>query len=96
MTRNTEYHFRDERCVAVRDRHSRRFLPAHIALDKELQGGVKLHANGAVVPSVDPPMVGDAIFFDYRAPDGQTRQIVTSRVTAIERPPKTDLQHYLG
>src|SRR6187549_387121 len=32
MTRNTEYHFRDGVCVAVRDRRTGDWLPGHLAL----------------------------------------------------------------
>jgi len=94
-TRNTEYHFRDELCVAVRDRLSQRFYSAHMALRRSLRGGVKMHFNGAVVPSMDPPAVGDAIYFEFGA-DGQSRQIVTSRVEAIERPPAKDVVRYVA
>lgn len=95
-TRNTEYHFRDDVCVAVRDRLSRRFYNAHMALRKTLQGGVKMHFNGAVVPSMDPPAVGDAIYFEYGDTEGHSRQIVTSRVETIERPPKADVVRYVA
>ena len=47
VTRNTEYHFRDRLCVAVRDRRTGDFLPGHLALKRELAGGVA----HAVVPS---------------------------------------------
>ena len=49
MTRNTEYHFRDEFCVAVRDRRSGDFLPGHLAIQQRLNGGIKFFANGAIV-----------------------------------------------
>ena len=41
VTKNTEYHFRDGFCVAVRDRQSGDFLPGHLALRKRLHGGLK-------------------------------------------------------
>jgi hypothetical protein len=94
VTRNTEYHLRDGVCVAVRDRMSNRFRPAHIALNLKLQGGVKMFDNGAVVPNVAEPRVGDAIFFTLPSIDGHDRQIVTSRVEKIDRPAKRDVQLY--
>ena len=94
ITRNTEYHLRDGVCVAVRDRRSRSFRPAHIALDLKLEGGVKIYPNGALVPNVAEPTAGDAIFFTRPGPDGESQQIVTSRVEKIDRPPKRDVMLY--
>lgn len=94
ITRNTEYHLRDNVCVAVRDRRSRAFRPAHIALNLKLQGGVKIFSNGALIPNVLRPAVGDAIFFTIDGPEGHDKQIVTSRVEKIDRPAKRDVMLY--
>jgi hypothetical protein len=94
ITRNTEYHMRDGVCVAVRDRKSRSFRPAHIALNLRLEGGVKIYANGAVVPNIVDPGVGDAIFFTHLNSEGEARQIVTSRLEKVDRPPKRDVALY--
>lgn len=94
LTRNTEYHVRDDICVAVRDRSSKRFLEGHMALSLKLEGGVKLHANGCAVPSLDAPTAGDAIYFNYKNRSGEERQIVTSRVEAIARPEKRVVESY--
>jgi hypothetical protein len=94
ITRNTEYHLRDGVCVAVRDRRSRAFRPAHIALNLKLEGGVKIYSNWAMVPNVAEPTAGDAIFFTHVGPDGDSKQIVTSRVETIDRPPKRDVLLY--
>jgi hypothetical protein len=93
-TRNTEYHLRDGVCVAVRDRQSNRWRNAHIALNLKLEGGVKIYTNGAVIPSMDEPSPGDAIYFNDRNATGQERQIVTSRIEAIDRPSKNDVMAY--
>jgi hypothetical protein len=93
-TRNTEYHMRDGVCVAVRDRQSNRWRIAHIALNLRLEGGVKIYTNGSVVPSMVEPSPGDAIYFNDRNAAGQERQIVTSRVEAIDRPSKNDVMSY--
>lgn len=93
VTRNTEYHLRDGVCVAVRDRNSGRFRPAHIALNLRLEGGVKIHPNGCLVPDPGEPRVGDAIFFNDRS-TGEDRQIVTSRLERIGRPSKEDVAAY--
>ena len=94
ITRNTEYHLRDNVCVAVRDRRSRSFRPAHIALNLKLQGGVKIFSNGALIPNVQKPLVGDAIFFTIEGPEGYDKQIVTSRIEKNDRPPKRDVMLY--
>lgn len=92
VTRNTEYHMRDGVCVAVRDRRTGRFVPAHIAVSLKLEGGVRLFPNGAVIPRIDKPGVGDAIWFATSA--DASRQIVTSRIEAIERPSKDVVASY--
>ncbi len=81
VTRNTEYHFRNDTCVAVRDRKTGRFLLSHLAMQRSLSGGVKYHANGTAVPSCAPPRVGEALYF---GDDG--RELVTSICSSIERP----------
>jgi hypothetical protein len=94
LTRNTEYHLKDNVCVAVRDRGTRQFRNAHIALSLKMEGGVKIFANGAVVPNIAQPLIGDAMFFNVPMGDGEYRQIVTSRVEQIDRPPKRDVMMY--
>jgi hypothetical protein len=93
-TRNTEYHLRDGICVAVRDRQSNQWRTAHIALRLRLEGGVKIYSNGAVIPNVTDPQPGDAIYFNDKRADGEDRQIVTSRLEAVDRPSKRDVMAY--
>ena len=94
VTRNTEYHVRDGVCVAVRDRKSRVFRASHIALNLRVEGGVRIYPNGAMIPNVENPVEGDAIFFTQVGPDGDSRQIVTSRLEKIDRQPKTTVALY--
>lgn len=89
VTRNTEYHFRENVCVAVRDRRSGTWMPAHMALRRRLGGAVRYMTNGVPVPSLGEPKIGEALFFDD---DG--RDLVTSSVCAVERPPKTLVVSY--
>jgi hypothetical protein len=89
VTKNTEYHFKDEVCVAVRDRKSGRWLASHLALRRRLAGSVRFHGEGCVVPFTDPPKVGDALFFGL---DG--RELVTSLLCAIERPERQLVLEY--
>ena len=89
VTRNTEYHFRDGFCIAVRDRRSGDFLPGHLAVQHRLHGGLKFFANGAIVPNAGDPKPGEALFF---AADG--RDLVTSPLVSIERPAKALVDAY--
>jgi len=90
VTRNTEYHFRGDRCVAVRDLRTGRWLDAHLAIDRTLSGGVRFHANGVAVPSCASPQVGEALYFDD---DG--RELITSILASIERPSKQTVDGYI-
>src|SRR5260221_7406070 len=83
VTRNTEYHFRDKVCVAVRDRRSGDFLPGHLAVRREIAGGVHRLSNGTLVPKEDDPRPGEAIYF---VADGL--DLVTSPLVKVERPGK--------
>ena len=89
VTRNTEYHFRDGVCVAVRDRRSNAWLMHHLALARRLAGAVHFFANGTAVPRREEPAVGEALYFDE---DG--RELVTSLLSSIERPPKELVLQY--
>lgn len=89
VTRNTEYHFKDGFCVAVRDRRSGDFLQGHLALRRRVQGGLKFFASGAIVPNSGPPTPGEALFF---ASDG--RDLITSPVERIDRPRKEIVSAY--
>jgi hypothetical protein len=83
VTKNTEYHFRDGFCIAVRDRRTGDFLHGHLALRRRIHGGLKFYLNGAIVPNPGEPQVGEALYF---ATDG--RDLVTSPLEAVERPSK--------
>lgn len=83
VTRNTEYHFRDRVCVAVRDRSSGTWLSSHLALNRELSGGVRFRKNGTAIPCLEEPGVGDALFFG-----SEGRELVTSLLCEIKRPEK--------
>jgi hypothetical protein len=89
VTKNTEYHFRGDRCVAVRDRRSHQWLPSHLAIGRRLSGGVHFHPNGTAVPVVDLPALGEALYF---ADDG--RELITSTVCGLERPGREVVSQY--
>ena len=89
VTKNTEYHFRDGFCVAVRDRRTGEFLPGHLALRRRIHGGLKFFLNGAIQPNPGEPQPGEALFF---ATEG--RDLVTSPLEKVERPAKSITQNY--
>ena len=89
VTRNTENHFRDGFCIAVRDRRSGDFLPGHLAVKRRLHGGLKFFPNGAIVPNPGDPRPGEALYF---AAEG--RDLVTSPLERVERPAKVLVEAY--
>lgn len=89
VTKNTEYHFRGEVCVAVRDRRSHNWLPSHLAIGRRLSGGVHFQPNGTAVPICDKPNLGEALYF---ADDG--RELITSAICGLERPTRESVGSY--
>ena len=94
VTRNTEYHVREGVCVAVRDRNGGGFHTAHIALSLKMEGAVRIYSNGGVIPHASEPEPGDSLYFTYRRPDGEERQIVTSKLLEVDRPAKKVVMSY--
>lgn len=90
VTRNTEYHFRDDLCVAVRDRRTARWLPGHLAMRRKLTGGLRVHRNGAALPTWQAPRLGESLYFG----EGDERELITSALTAIDRPQLDIVQSY--
>jgi hypothetical protein len=89
MTRNTEYHFRDGFCVAVRDRRTGDFLHGHLALQRRVHGGLKFFPDGSIAPNGGEPRAGESLYF---ATDG--RDLVTSALEAVVRPPREVVEAY--
>ena len=90
VTRNTEYHFRDGFCVAVRDRRTGSFLRSHLALRRRIHGGLRFYVNGGILPNPGDPEPGEALYF---ASNG--RDLVTSPLESVERPSKEIVDAYL-
>jgi hypothetical protein len=90
VTRNTEYHVRAGRCVAVRDREGARWCDDHPAIGRSLEGALRYQGLG-VLPVLEEPRIGDAIYFR----EGE-RDLVTSRVQRIERPELAVVSSYRG
>jgi hypothetical protein len=91
VTRNTEYHFRDGFCVAVRDRRTGEFLHGHLALKRRIEGGIKFSHDGGIRPNAGEPCAGESLYF---ASEG--RDLVTSAVVSVERPPRDIVSAYPG
>jgi hypothetical protein len=89
LTRNTEYHFRDGVCVAVRNRRTGDWLPGHLALRRPLFGGLRFFMNGALLPNPGEPEVGEALFFGEGG-----RDLITSPLQGVERPSKEMVADY--
>jgi hypothetical protein len=89
VTRNTEYHFRDGVCVAVRDRRTGEFLHGHLALCRTVEGGIRFFPNGAIVPNAGEPRPGESIYFA----NGE-RDLITSPLERVERPSRELTQAY--
>jgi hypothetical protein len=89
VTRNTEYHFRDGFCVAVRDRRSGDFLESHLALRRRVQGGIRFYMNGGIQPNLGEPQPGEALYFESGGHD-----LVTSPLISVERPTREVVGKY--
>ena len=89
VTRNTEYHFKGGRCIAVRERASGSWLLTHPALNRPLSGSVRFNRKREAYPSLNTPRVGEGLLFASDGPD-----VVTSNLEAIERPAKATVSAY--
>jgi hypothetical protein len=90
VTRNTEYHFRDGFCVAVRDRRTGDFLQSHLALRRRVHGGLRFYMNGGIQPNIGEPQPGEALYFESGGHD-----LVTSPLISVERPTRDIVEAYL-
>src|ERR1700684_4250182 len=91
VTRNTEYHFRDGFCVAVRDRRTGEFLHGHLALRRRVPGGLQFSRDEAISPKAAEPRAGESLYF---ASEG--RDLVTSALESVERPAPEVVGAYPG
>jgi hypothetical protein len=89
VTRNTEYHFLDDVCVAVKSRESNKWRLGHAALNQALSGCVRFAGAGDVQPKSREPELGDALFFADRGCD-----VITSVLIDIQRPSRDTVESY--
>lgn len=90
VTRNTEYHFKDGFCVAVRDRRTGKYLESHLALRRRIKGGILFFLNGGIQPNIGEPRPGEALYFESGG-----RDLLTSPLVSVERPSKDVVNGYL-
>ena len=90
VTRNTEYHVRRDRCIAVRDRTSGRWHETHRALFQRITGAVRLLGNGSLTVKEALPDAGESLLFEGR------EGALTSPVVAVERPEFELVMKYPG
>jgi hypothetical protein len=89
VTRNTEYHFAEGVCVAVRDRETQSWLLTHPVLRRSLSGSVRFNKNLEAYPTLESPRVGEGLFFGSGGPD-----VVTSNLLVVGRPEKATIGAY--
>ena len=75
--------------MAVRDRRSGKWLGGHLALRSTVSGGLKFHDNGAISASEGLPTVGESLFFIAAG-----RDLITSPVLNVDRPPRAVVHDY--
>ena len=95
VTKNSEYHTRDGICVAVRDRRTGMFADHHMAIGKRLSSGIRFNDEGGIASISDATTahVGEQLCFTSGDRDLEN-EIITSPLTAIERPAKDVVTHY--
>lgn len=89
VTRNTEYHVRRDRCVAVRDRETGEWVSGHFALSLHVAGAIKFFEGGALAASPGLPSIGESMYFEAMG-----RDLVTSAIVSVERPPAETISAY--
>ena len=95
-THNTEYHCRDDVCIAVRDLRTGQFREEHPAIGRRMTGGIRFTRDGSVASYSrrgESPHLGENLYFTNGEADVSLR---TSALERIERPPKEVVEHYRG
>ncbi len=85
-TRNSEYHFRDNICVGVRDPSSGEWSLNHRALGLELLGGIEFKNDGTCKVNFEGVEIGQQMCF--------SNDLMTTAIVAIDRPPREVVATY--
>lgn len=94
VTQNTEYHCRDDVCVAVRRLKDGQFLDHHPALGRRMTGAIRFADDGEVLsysPRGAQPHLGEVLYFSDEDAD---LSLQTTPLRGIERPPKAVVEQY--
>jgi hypothetical protein len=89
VTRNSEYHLRQQVCVGVRDRETGAWLRTHFAVERPVVGSIKFFESGAMSAQPGLPHVGDSMYFEDMG-----RDLVTSSIVSVERPDPAIVAEY--
>jgi len=81
VTRNTEYHFEKNTCVAIRDRKTGQWQQRHTVLLRDVTGSILYGVNGSMRITPGLPKVGESMYFD-----ANDCEIITSSIVSVERP----------
>jgi hypothetical protein len=65
-------------------------LRSHLALRRRIHGGLRFLLNGTIIPNPGEPEPGEALYFESAG-----RDLVTSPLESVERPPKDVVEAYL-
>ncbi len=90
VTHNTEYHTRDQVCVAVMDRRTGQFVPNHKALGHKMTGSLHTPKFSGDFPFRNDPEPGDQVVFD----NGMKHHVITSELERVTRPPPQVVKLY--
>jgi len=89
VTRNTEYHVRQDTCVGVRDRQSGQWLLEHFARSLPVAGAIRFFESGAMNATPGLPQIGESMYFESSG-----RDMVTSSIVSVERPKPEVVSQY--
>lgn len=95
VTRNTEYHCRDQECVGVKDRTSGKWERWHPALRGRLVGIIKDKQQAEATDNISPRRI-DEHNQDYRLVFDGPHTVITTRVLFTGRPTRESLPSYLS
>jgi hypothetical protein len=94
VTRTSEYHCRDNVCVAVRDRRSRHFVEKHPALGKHVSGGLRFNREGGIDSASSDADLHPGEQVCFSGDSDKDRSVITSPLDTIERPTKDIVATY--
>jgi len=86
VTRNTEYHLRRDRCLAVRDRRTGEWRLKHPAVNRTVVGMVTFRGRRGFARAF-VPRAGNALYFEEGS-------VMTSIVREVVRPKKETVEAY--